>query len=402
VRDLRRIAVALFVALVFAGVSPGQDLLVNAGPILEGAVIYHFDPPEPGLDEAGGWFHYLVNSGLAIDGSQGYVSSPNALVLTFDRTPFHWGAAGAGKLVPVNAGISHRIAMMVKADATLPAITLRVQIFDKDPSGYYGPMLGNFLVSQSGIGSGWQLWSPGSITPSESEVIVEVVADGGAVNDVGIWAVDDFAVVQEMGEEMAVFLTGRVVRSVLALAKATLNAEIAFVELEANVGLDLPLVTGWRAYDPGLATPDVVEFETYERGPTTFPGEAYDQSLWHAGQRTRVISKTPMRAAINHANRGNADDSDATLLANQMAERSRWYGAALVRCFRNDPTCAQTELTIVPVDLRCNVVDPARLSTIVRRAARVVFDFDVYAQESPAGEMTLGAASLPSVNQETP
>ena len=86
-----------------------------------------------------------------------------------------------------------------------------------------------------------------------------------------------------------------------------------------------------------------------------------------------------------------------------MAERSRLYGAALVRCYRNDPTCGQTlTVTIVPRAVRYNVRDTSRITSTVRRAARVEFDFDVHLQETPTGETIASGASLPSATLETP
>jgi hypothetical protein len=193
------------------------------------------------------------------------------------------------------------------------------------------------------------------------------------------------------------------VRAVLNRLQAALNTEIGYVESEAAIGVDLPVVTGWRCYDPGIATPDVVECEVYEIGDHVFPSERYDQSTWQAGQRTRVLSKVPLRAAINHANRGNADAADATLLASQMTERSRFYGAALVRTLRNDPTCGQaTAVTVVPRAVRYNVRAAARITEDIRRGGRVEFDFDVYLQESPTNETQAAGASLPSATLEAP
>jgi hypothetical protein len=166
------------------------------------SVIWTFEPPEPGLDEAGGWYHSLVNSGLAIDGSQGSTSGLNALVLTFDRRPFRWGAAGAGVIVGVTPGMPTSLFTKVKADATIETITLRVQVYDFDAVNHYGPLLAEFSVAKSGLGAGWQSWVPGSFTPGQSLVIVEVVALGGATGTVGVWAVDDFSVIGSEEEDM--------------------------------------------------------------------------------------------------------------------------------------------------------------------------------------------------------
>ena len=202
---------------------------------------------------------------------------------------------------------------------------------------------------------------------------------------------------------MAVMLAEFGVRAALATAIADLNNEIGYVETEAATGVDLPRFSSWRAYDSGQASPDEVEFEIFEIGDVTFPHEKYDQSVWRAGQRSRVSCKIPMRAAINHANRGNADGSDATLAAGQMAERSRLYGAALVRTFRNKPDCNQPKfITIVPRALRYNVKDNARVGDEIASLARVEFDFDMNLQEEPTGEQLPNGAALPSVTQEAP
>jgi hypothetical protein len=211
---------------------------------------------------------------------------------------------------------------------------------------------------------------------------------------------DPFAPVEV---DMAVMLAEYAVLSVMSKALTSLNAEIAYVKAEAALGVDLPAFTAWRGYDCGAATPDVVEFECFETGDTTFPAEEFDQSTWQSGARIRTVSKTPMRAAINHANRGDTDAADATLLASQMAERSRLYGAALYRCFRNDPTCGQGVIVaIIPRAVRYNVRGSTRLTPEIRRAARVEFDFDVYLRESPSGETLAGGANLPSTSLETP
>jgi hypothetical protein len=193
------------------------------------------------------------------------------------------------------------------------------------------------------------------------------------------------------------------VRAVVARLQAALNAEIAYVKSEAALGYDLPAVTGWRAYDAGVATPDVVEAEVFERDSSTFPSNTYDLSAWTTGARTRVISTVRLRIGLNHANRGDADGANATLTASRMVERTRLYAAAILRTIRNDPTCGYgANITVEPVELRVNVDDRSRLSGDVRRVDRVEFDIDVHLQESSTGETTPGGAALPSATLETP
>lgn len=400
---------------VLASILLGLAVLVHPMPkkiLAGGQMIYHFDPPEPGLDEAGGWYHYLVNSWLVIDGSLGSVSAPNALILNFDRRPFHWGAAGAGVVAPVTPGLPHTIAMMVNNDRTRDvgdgdAVKLRVKFYDLPSFN----LLGDFQLLKTEVASGWQLWSPGSIQPTGSTVEIQLTAEGGPVGCVAYWGVDDFAISEQGGNEMAVMLTEYAVRAVLSRLQAVgqgLNEEIAFVESEARVSvgggnyLDLPTVKGWRSFDPGIATPDTVEVEVFESGDITFPSQSYDQSTWTGG-RTRILSKVPLRIALNHANRGNADAGNATLLASQMNTRSRLYMAALVRTIRNDPTCGTSAVICVPASARSKVLQPQRADTDSRRVGRVEFDIEVRLQESSANEMTQGAGSLPTVTtMETP
>jgi len=185
----------------------------------------------------------------------------------------------------------------------------------------------------------------------------------------------------------------------MATMQAGLNPEILFVKSETNLGVDLPQVTSWRTYDSGLATPDTVEAEVFETGSTTFPHERYDQSTWNAAQpRSRVISMTPMRAAINHANRGDASNANETLLASTMQQRSRLYGAALVRCFRNQPDCGQPQvISIVPNSVRYSVHESDRLDGNVRRVGRVEFDFELHMRETAIGETNPSGGLLPAV-----
>jgi hypothetical protein len=298
--------------------------------------------------------------------------------------------------------VPHSLKLWVNADEAVESTPLIVSVFN----GFVG------TIYKHQVGPGWQPVEFAPFLPLDANTILFLALNNDTVGAdttpmYGRWVVDDIQIspVAVGGEDMAVMLSAFGVRAALARAQAALNAEIAFVETEANIGLDLPLVTGWRAYDAGVATPDVTEFEIFERGPLTFPHEAYDQSRWFTGQRTIVTSRLPMRAAINHANRGNANAASASLLASQMAERTRFYGAALARCYRNDPTCGQGvgKLVIVPLSVTYNVRDVARIGDNLRSAARVEFDFNMELAEQPNGETVLGGASLPSVTtQESP
>jgi len=253
------------------------------------------------------------------------------------------------------------------------------------------------LASLAATGAGWKRLSV-TFTAAGLWTALGLRATVPSGNSTGYWLVDDVSV----GSDMAVMLSEFSVRSVLSVLQANLNQEIRHVRDEANLGLDLPVVTGWRCYDPGIATPDVTEVEVYEIGDVLFPSDKYDQSTWHGG-RTRVLSMIPMRVALNHANRGNATSLDATLYANQMATRSRLYGAAIVRTLRNNPDCGQIEKIVVePGSLRYMIRNASRASEELRRVARTEFDFTVHLQESSADETTVGGGGLPAVTLETP
>jgi hypothetical protein len=258
-----------------------------------------------------------------------------------------------------------------------------------------GTQFGPYLLSD--FPAGWSVQDLGTVTIQNANPSINIIGNKPSGSGTNVWLVDDVNV-GIVGSGMAVMLMERAVRSVLAQLQATLNAEIAFVKSEANLGFDLPAVTGYRCYRPEAPTPDVAEAEVYEIGDLTSPDWKYDQSGFAAGGRTRVLSSLPMRAAINHANRGDADNSNATLFANQMASRSRLYAAALVRTFRNAPDCGQgTQLLIVPGAVRVYASEPD-----LRRVGRAEFDFTARLQESSANETTSGGASLPTATLETP
>jgi len=366
-------------------------------------MIYTFEPPEPGMDEDGGWYHVLVNSECFINDQYGSVSSPNALSVFANYAPFYWGDASAGKVVPTQAGGLYLIASMVNASASHADVTLTIRVYDKDPGAWYGALLGEFTITKAQLGAGWQLWNAGAVTATSGNIIVEVLAKNPAKRFDGRWVLDNFAVTPQGGEEMAVMLTEYAVRAVLHQLQSYLNAEIAMVELDANLGLDLPTVEGWREFDPGVATPDTVDVEVFEMGNMTFPAQKYDQSQWNGG-RTRVLSQIPIRVALNHANRGNITAADESLKASQMAQRSRLYLAALVRTIRNDPTCGTFQtVIIVPGSARTRVLDNARLDSDIRRCGRVELDLDVRLAEVPLNEGVLGSGNLPSITTaETP
>lgn len=346
---------------------------------------YAFDPPETG---------WSTNAQAIIGAVAGAPTPPNALQMI-------WGIGGVPAcwrtLTGLVNGQQYELWVSVNFDG-MDANTPYVMITYADGAG------GDFAIGKNTVPAGWRRKFLGYITGAATDRLLRFNGSLEA-GFLGTAYIDEIWIGETPPpeEEMAVMLTEMAVRSVLSRVQTALNTEIGYVKSEAALGFDLPQVTGWRAYDAGIATPDVVEFEAYEIGDTVFPSESYDQSMWSSGNRTRVLSKTPMRAAINHANRGDSDAAGATLLASQMAERSRLYGAALVRCFRNDPTCGQAAtVTIVPRSVRYNVRNASRLTDDIRRAARVEFDFDVHLQESSINETVPGGASLPSVTQETP
>ena len=204
---------------------------------------------------------------------------------------------------------------------------------------------------------------------------------------------------------MAALITEFSIRKILDRIQnqtPTLNQEIAFVQSEAGLGFELPLISAYRSYDAKVATPDIVELEAFEIGDTRFPEESYSKSTWFKGSRTRLITSTPFRVAINHSNRGDALHSGNDLSTSQMASRSRLYGAALVRCFRNDPSCNSDFIRIVPRAVRFNVRDVSRITDQVGVAARIEFDFDLYQQQDSIGETQANTGALASVVLEAP
>jgi len=201
---------------------------------------------------------------------------------------------------------------------------------------------------------------------------------------------------------MAVMMIERAVRAVIAQLQATLNAEISHVKINAQINLDLPAVTAWRSYDAGVATPDVAEGEVYEIGDGGFWEREAQESLWQGG-RTPVLSEIQMRVAINHANRGNADTNDATLLAHQMASRSRLYLAALVRTLRNDPDVGTFGTIALSMRaFRTGQRDVTRIDATLRAAGRVEVDFTARLSESSDNETVAGGGALPAATMESP
>lgn len=202
---------------------------------------------------------------------------------------------------------------------------------------------------------------------------------------------------------MAVMLTEAAVRIVLKGLQDLLNAELVYVEQEAQLGLDLPAVTGWRSYDAGKATPDVTEAEVYEIGDGTFWGVEENEPLWRGG-RVPVLSEIPLRAAVNHANRGNADAEGITLRAHQMATRSRLYVAALLRVFRNAPNLGFFDRIVVrPVRYRTALRELSNVENVsIRNAGRAEVDLIARLSEDAVNEMVSGGGALPAAEMEKP
>jgi len=364
-------------------------------------MIFTFDPPDDAIWKC----NEMANCGPEATAP----SPPNVLNLDFLHDP----SSGDVKLPPsavtnltIPVGERYTVRLRCNFDQVAGDLDYFGVLYPKRVSGIQGDGYAGYVHREPGQ-TGWEyrtltgVLTGTGITGITPQLSVDGFASPGTGGG-GTIMVDNLELVPFVDEEaksMAVLLSAFGTRAVMALAQATLNTEIGYIKSETNTYVDLPAITGWRTYDSGQATPDVVEAEVFEVGETTFPHERYDQSTWNrANPRTRVMSKTPMRIAINHANRGDAAHSDATLLANEMAERSRLYGAALLRCFRNDPTCAQpSTVSVVPQSLRFSVHDASRLSDVVRRVGRVEFDFDLHLAETAIGETIASGGLLPSV-----
>lgn len=247
--------------------------------------------------------------------------------------------------------------------------------------------------------AGWRSISA-AWTPTGTTLSVYVLLNYPAGFGSGFVYVDQLTL--DGGEPMAVMVSEFGIRAVIAEFQASLNTEIGYVETEANIGLDLPTVSSWYAFEREVASPEATEFEAFERGEITFPDATYEQSQWQAGGRIRWTSQIPITLRLTHANRGNADAADATLLRSQMVERSRMYAAAMLRVIRNDPRCNYTDkITFLPERIRFPK-DASRADVNLRHVGTVEIDGTLYLRETPDNETTLGGAALPSATQETP
>jgi hypothetical protein len=224
-------AAAAVLASMLLAARPGAPKPIHPGALM----IWHYDPPEPALGAAGYWYNNLIGSDVRIDGSNGFVSSPNALVLTADYWPGNWGDAGAGVRHPATPGLPVVFSTRVKADATTQAIGLILRVWDGDPvGGGVGALLQEYTLSKSDIGSGWQTWTPGSATPSVAEIIVELTArdPSQTFKTTGAWAVDDFAVLTTEDIAMA---KRREIREALVTRLLTITTGNGYAQTVSDV-----------------------------------------------------------------------------------------------------------------------------------------------------------------------
>jgi hypothetical protein len=164
---------------------------------VDGEARFTFDPPEPGLNESGGWYVAYVGSGVAVGPGHGCVSSPNSLSLTADYRRYAHGDAAAGvEQGGLAVGVPHSFGASVKDDETIPAIGLFVRIYDHDLSGWYGRLLAEFVAQDDPLCVGWRSWLPGGFTPITPNVIIEAIArDPNATRDTfGTWSVDNVTI----------------------------------------------------------------------------------------------------------------------------------------------------------------------------------------------------------------
>jgi hypothetical protein len=128
-----------------------------------------FDPPE----DLSGW---PIQLGVAIGSDDGAFSPPNALTVAANyQLPF---GSYNGLTTKIQDGFlpHHRFAFdaKVRADLTFENFPALVRVYDWNEGVGQGAELGSFFLYKSQLGAWWQPWSPGSITPSGTSVLIEI------------------------------------------------------------------------------------------------------------------------------------------------------------------------------------------------------------------------------------
>lgn len=299
--------------------------------------------------------------------------------------------------VPVLPGVEYRIKLRAQSTFAGAGTEMLVWWSDSATGGAGFSQVGSIYQAILPPG-GWRASTSEPFIPSGTAIAIMLTTPIPLINNSGIWYADDVV----LEAEMAVMLSEFSIRAVINYLQANLNTEINHVKNEANLGKDLPAVGAWYAFPRQVPSPDVVAVEVYEQSTTEFPLKERDMSLYAAGSRSRAISRFPAVIALTHANRGDAANSDATLLESDMAERSRLYAAALYRTIRNNPNVGYVDRIIVwPLAMKVfaghQSVDPN-----TRRVARVEYYVTIDQQEDSINETVVGGASLPAITAETP
>lgn len=347
---------------------------------------------------------YADPSDVVIGSAFGFHSASVALSIDTAFGTYNGGAPNVAYIpVPILLGVQYSVKAWVNGDDAVESTPLVFEIANLELS-FLEPLYKHQLTS------GWELVDLGTFTALETDSILFVgmlnflVQDPAPAHD-GRWVVDDIEIspVIVTEEDMAVYLTAFSIRAIIAKLQASLNAEIAFIEAELTTKpCDLPAVTGWYIYRKDNPSPDVTVVEVYETGLVTFPLKKQDLSAYTAGGRRRTISEHSIVIALTHANRGDADTSNQTLLEQQMAERSRLYAAAIYRVIRNNPNCGYVEnLIVYPERLEVFASHPG-IDPNTRRVARVEYTVRVEQQEDAISETAAGAVTLPPFTPETP
>ncbi len=168
-------------------------------------MIWQFDPPEPGLNEPGGWVAVSA-LGAEITGARGAYSQPSALVLAASYFSLAHFEGEVYTELAVTPGATAKISMLVKANETTDEIALRLRVYDKDPLVFYGALLLlDSTITKAEAGVGFHLWEPGSYTPATNTIVIQLsVADPAHQHSTrGAWVIDDVIAADGEEEEMS-------------------------------------------------------------------------------------------------------------------------------------------------------------------------------------------------------
>jgi hypothetical protein len=137
-------------------------------------MLFNFDPPEIG---------WTLSGGAAIRSDLGAHSAPNSLYLFGRKSAFLGDVAStASRSLSVVPGKTYPVRLMTKGDG---AGAVPVQL-------HFESGLESFdFYLDAPIGSGWQVWEPGSVAFSVASVTLEIDGHTPAASGSGFWLIDD-------------------------------------------------------------------------------------------------------------------------------------------------------------------------------------------------------------------